>query len=88
MANIKSAKKRVKIAAIRTLRNSAQKNRMRTFIRKLEAALHSKDQKAANDVFPKVVSEIAKTAQKGIIKKNAASRTVSRLNAKIKALAS
>lgn len=87
MANIKSAKKRIKIAAVRTLRNTAQKNKMRTFIRKLEAAISNNNKTEANAIFPQVMSQIAKTAQKGIIKKNTASRKISRLNAKIKALA-
>lgn len=87
MANIKSAKKRIKTTAVRTLRNTVQKNKMRTFIRKVEDAISSSNKEAANIAFPKAMSEIAKTAKKGIIKKNTASRKISRLNARIKGLA-
>lgn len=87
MANIKSAKKRIKTTKIRTLINTTQKNRMRTFIKKTEKAIEGNNKAEANTVFVTAMSEIAKTAQKGIIKKNTAARKISRLNAKIKALA-
>lgn len=88
MANSKSAKKRIKTTAIRTVRNAAQKNKMRTFIKKLEVAILDKNLEECKTAFSKAMSEIAKTAQKGIIKKNTASRMISRLNAKVKALVS
>lgn len=87
MANIKSAKKRIKTTEARTIINTVQKNKMRTFVKKVEKAIASNNKSEANIAFPKAMSEIAKTAKKGIIKKNTASRKISRLNAKIKALA-
>ncbi|MGV3278967.1 30S ribosomal protein S20 [Rickettsiales bacterium LUAb2] len=86
MANIKSAKKRIKTTLKNTLRNAAQKSQMRTAIRKVEGAIKLNAKEDAAGLFQNAMSKIAKTAQKGIIHKNTAARKISSLSAKIKAL--
>ncbi len=79
MANIKSAKKRIKVIERRTLRNKMIKSKMKTVIKKFESALASGDKEAAAQALAKAVSEISKAASKGVIHKNTASRKISRL---------
>lgn len=87
MANTVSAKKMVRKIAARTERNIARRSRMRTFIRKVEEAIRSGDHKAAADALKTAQPEIMRAATKGVIARAAASRKVSRLNARVKALA-
>lgn len=87
MANTKSAKKRIKTTATRTLINNIRRSQMRTAIRKVEDALKGQQKDVANTEFKNAMSLIAKNAQKGVIHKNTAARKISGLNAKIKALA-
>lgn len=87
MANIKSAQKRIRQDAKRTERNTARRTRMRTFVKRVETAIASGDQAAANTALRLAQSELQHCAQKGVIKRNTASRKVSRLNARIRALA-
>lgn len=61
-------------------------SRIRTFIKKLEAAIVAKDEKTAKEAFKTAQSEIMRGVSKNIIKKNAAARKISRLSAKVKAL--
>lgn len=86
MANTPSAKKAARKIARRTTTNTARKSRMRTFIRKVEEALQSGDKTAAAAAFQAAQPEIMRAAQKGILPKNTASRKVSRLHARLKAL--
>lgn len=86
MANTKSAKKAVRKIARRTEVNKARRSRMRTFIRKVEEAIASGDQDAAKTALQNAQPEIVRTAQKGVIHKNTASRKVSRLSARVKAM--
>ena len=60
---------------------------MRTFIRKVEEAIASGNRKVAMEALQAAQPEIARAAQKGIVHANLASRKVSRLNHRIKALA-
>lgn len=87
MANTSSAKKATRKIAARTEVNKSRRSRMRTFIRKVEEAIASGDQKAANDALKAAQPEIARAAQKGIVHANVAARKVGRLNHRIKALA-
>ncbi len=87
MANCTSAKKAIRKIAARTARNKDRMSRIRTFIKKVEQAIEKKDAKLASDNLRIVQSEIMKGVNKGIIKKNAASRKVSRLSASIKKIA-
>lgn len=88
MANTKSAKKAVRKAARRTLINKSRRSRMRTFVRKVEEAIASGNHEAAVMALRDAQPEIMRSAQKGILHKNTASRKISRLSHRIKALAS
>ena len=79
MANIKSAKKRVKVIRTKTLRNKMIKSSVKTAIRKVLAAVEAKDQTAAKAALVSEVSTIDKAKTKGVLHKNNASRKVSRL---------
>jgi small subunit ribosomal protein S20 len=88
LANIKSAKKRAKQSEAHRQRNASQRSAMRTQVKSLEKIIASGDQKAANEVFRKTASVLDKAARKGLIHKNTAARKKSRLNKRIKSLAS
>ena len=87
MANHKSAQKRARQTETRTVANSARRNRMRTSIKKVEQAISGGDKKAAMDALRAAQPEIQRGADSRVIAANAASRRVSRLNARIKAMA-
>ncbi|QFT34822.1 30S ribosomal protein S20 [Roseibium porphyridii] len=86
MANTPSAKKAARKIARRTATNKDRRSRVRTYLRKVEEAIASGDQSAANDAFKAAQPEIMRAASKGVMHANTASRKVSRLNARIKAL--
>lgn len=87
MANTPSAKKAVRKIERRTAVNKSRRSQMRTYIRKVEEAIASGDPEAAKTAFRAAEPLVMRAAQKGIVHKNAASRKVSRLNARVKALA-
>jgi small subunit ribosomal protein S20 len=87
MANSPQAKKRVRQIARRTEVNKSRRSRIRTFIRKVEEAIASGDQAAANEALKVARPEIMRGVSKGIAHKNTVSRKVSRLNSRIKAMA-
>lgn len=84
MANTRSAKKAVRKIARRTEVNKTRRTRMRTFIRKVEEAVAGGDKQAAGEAFKAAQPEIMRAVTKGILKKNTASRKVSRLAASVK----
>ncbi|TYC79886.1 30S ribosomal protein S20 [Stappia sp. BW2] len=86
MANTPSAKKAARKIARRTATNKARRSRVRTYLRKVEEAIASGDQAAASEAFKAAQPEIMRAASKGTMHANTASRKVSRLNARIKAL--
>jgi small subunit ribosomal protein S20 len=86
MANTKSAKKAARVAARRTAINKARRSRMRTFMRKVEEAISAGDKSVAEDALRSAQPEVMRSAQKGIIHKNTASRKISRLSARIRQL--
>ncbi|MBQ7706488.1 MAG: 30S ribosomal protein S20 [Lachnospiraceae bacterium] len=86
MANIKSAKKRIKVIETKTLRNKAIKSKVKTMIKKVEAAIAAKDKAAAEEALKVATSEISKAASKGIYHKNNASRKISRLSVAVNRL--
>jgi small subunit ribosomal protein S20 len=86
MANTTSAKKAARQAEKRTLINKSRRTRMRTFVRKVEEAIASGDKAAADLALREAQPEIMRSASKGIIHRNTASRKISRLSARIKAL--
>jgi small subunit ribosomal protein S20 len=86
MANTTSAKKAARQAEKRTLVNKSRRSRMRTFVRKVEEAIASGDKQAADLALREAQPEVMRSALKGIIHKNTASRKISRLSARIKSL--
>lgn len=80
MANIKSAKKRIDVTRIRTERNKAIKSKVKTEIKKVNAAIEANDKDAALTALKSATVEIDKATSKGVFHKNNASRKVSRLN--------
>ena len=87
MANTSSAKKAMRQAIRRTEVNKGRRTGMRTQVRNVEEAIASGDQNAAREALKVAQPVMARAAQKGIVEKRAASRKVSRLNARIKAMA-
>lgn len=87
MANTPSARKRIRTNARRAKINGMRRSRMRTFLRKVEEAIASGDKARADAALKAAQPEIMRSASKGILHKNAASRKLSRLNGRIKALA-
>ena len=79
LANSKSAKKRIKIIAKRTLRNRIVKTQTKTAVKKLKTALDSGNQGETKAALARAISTIDKAASKGVFHKNNASRKVSRL---------
>ncbi len=86
MANTRSAKKAVRKIARRTEVNKSRRTRMRTYVRRVEEAIASGDQKAAREAFVKAQPEVMRAAQQNVLHKNTASRSLSRLSARIKAM--
>ena len=86
MANTKSAKKATRAAARRNIINSSRVSRVRTTVRKVEEALASGNAAAAEAAFNAAQPELMRSAQKGVMHKNTASRKVSRLAARVKSL--
>ncbi len=88
MANTMSAQKAVRKIERRTAVNKARRSEMRTFVRKVEAALAAADAEGAASALKIAEPLVARAAQKGIMHKNTASRKISRLTKRVKALAS
>ena len=87
MANIRSAAKAARKAKRREAINTARKSRVRTQVRKVEEAIASGDAKAAVAALRAAEPEIIRGANKRVMHKRAASRKVSRLTKRVKALA-
>lgn len=79
MANIKSAKKRILVIETKTLRNKMIKSKVKTLVKKVDAAIAAGDKAAANASLKAAVVAIDKAAAKGVFHKNTAARKVSRL---------
>ena len=87
MANHVSSLKRARQTVTRTAVNRANRSRVRTSLRSLREALAKGEVKAAQEQYRLTVSALDKSVQKGIFHKNTVSRYKSRLNARLKALA-
>ncbi len=87
MANHVSSLKRARQTETRTATNRANRSRVRTNLRAMREALVKGDAKAANAQFRETVSALDKSVQKGVLHKNTVSRYKSRLNARLKAIA-
>lgn len=86
MANIKSAKKRIKVIETKTLRNKMIKSALKTYIKKFEAAVDAKDAAEVANAYKTVAVSLDMAASKGVIHKNKANRKKSRLALKLNAL--
>ena len=87
MANTPGAKKAIRKIDRRTEVNRARRSRVRTYVRKFEEAVASGDVKAATQAFGVAESELMRAVRKGVVHRNAGSRKVSRLAARLRALA-
>ncbi len=85
MANHASALKRIRRNARRAEINGARRNRMRTFIKKVELALTNNDATAAQEALKNAQPEIQRAVAKNLLHKNTAARKISRLSARVKA---
>ncbi|WP_029077051.1 30S ribosomal protein S20 [Kaistia adipata] len=86
MANTPSAKKATRKIARRAEVNRTRRSRMRTYVRKVEEAIASGNAAAAAEALKSAQPELMRAAQKGVLHKNTASRKVSRLAARVKAI--
>ena len=86
MANTKSAIKRIRRIMRQTTVNKSRKSRFRSAIKKMNLILDKKDKKEALAFLPKINSELMKIAKTGVIKKQNASRNISRITKKINSL--
>ncbi|APG48909.1 MULTISPECIES: 30S ribosomal protein S20 [Phaeobacter] len=86
MANSPQAKKRARQNEKRFAVNKARRSRIRTFLRKAEEAIASGDKDAAAEAVRAAQPELMRGVTKGVYHKNTASRKISRLTARVKAL--
>ena len=86
MANIKSAKKRAVQSEKRRKHNASRRSMMRTYLKKVLAAIAAANKEAATAEYGVVTPILDRVASKGLIHKNKAARHKARLNAQIKAL--
>jgi len=86
MANTKSAIKRIRRISRQTIINKSRKSKFKNAIKKMNILLDEKKKKDALDYLPKLNSELMKVAKTGIIKRQNASRNISRITRKINAL--
>jgi small subunit ribosomal protein S20 len=86
MANHKSAEKRLRQTVRRTEVNRARVSRIRTFVKKVEAALAAGDKTEATNAFTAAQPELHRGVTKGVMHRNTVARKLSRLHARINAL--
>lgn len=86
MANTTSAKKATRKIARRTEINTARRSRVRTFLRRVEEAIASGKKDEATEALKAAQPELMRAASKGVYHKNTASRKISRLAARVKAI--
>ena len=87
MANIKSAKKRILVIETKTLRNKMIKSKIKTLVKKVDAAVAASDKAAATAALTEAVVAIDKAAAKGVYHKNTAARKVSRITKAVNSIA-
>jgi len=79
LANIKSAKKRILVSAIRTERNKSIKSKVKTAVKKVDTAILAGNKAEAETNLHEAIIELTKATSKGVYHKNTSSRKVSRL---------
>ncbi len=87
MANTAQAKKRARQAEKSRIRNTGQRSNLRTYVKKVMAAVDAGDKEQAQAAYKRVVSVIDVAVTKGLIHKNKAARNKSRLNTKVRGIA-
>ena len=87
MANIKSAKKRIEVAQIRTDRNKAIKSGVKTAMKKVFAAIEAGNKEAAQAELANATKVIEMAASKGVYHKNNVARKISRLSKAVNGMA-
>ena len=87
MANIKSAKKRVKVIQTKTLQNQMVKSQLHTVVKKFDAAVASGDKEAALAAYTLAVKKVDQAAARGIMHKNTAAHRKSAYTLKLNAMA-
>lgn len=87
MANIKSAKKRILVNETKAARNKTIKSKVKTMVKKVDAAVATGDKELAKTNLVEAVTEIDKACSKGVYHKNTAARKVSRLTKAINTIA-
>ena len=87
MANIKSAKKRILVNETKAARNKAIKSKVKTAVKKVDAAIASKDAEAAKTALHAAIVEISKAGTKGVYHKRTVSRKISRLSKAVNSIA-
>ena len=86
MANSAQAKKRGRQIERRTEVNKARRSRIRTFLKKVDEALETGEEKLALDALKNAQPELIRGVSKGIMHKNTAARKMSRLSSRVKSL--
>lgn len=87
MANIKSSKKRILVNETKAARNRAVKSKVKTMIKKVDAAVVAGDKELAKTALNESIVEINKACSKGVYHKNNAARKVSRLTKAVNSIA-
>lgn len=86
MANIKSAKKRIKVIETKTLRNKMVKSKAKTLSKKVLAAVAAGDKELANASFKEAASYLDKSGAKGVYHKNTIARKIANLQKAVNSL--
>lgn len=87
MANIKSAKKRILVNETKAARNKAINSKVKTAVKKVEAAVAAKDAETAKTALRAAIVEISKAGTKGVYHKKTVSRKISRLSKAVSSIA-
>ena len=87
MANIKSAKKRILVNETKAARNKAIKSKVKTAVKKVEAAVAAKDAETAKTALRAAIVEISKAGTKGVYHKKTVTRKISRLSKAVSSIA-
>lgn len=86
MANTSSAKKRVRRDQRKTNINISRRSRIRTYVKKVEAAIEDGNREAANAALKEAQPELMRGVSRGVFKKNTVARKISRLSHRINAI--
>ncbi|TCL64271.1 small subunit ribosomal protein S20 [Hydrogenispora ethanolica] len=86
MPNIKSAEKRVKVAAINREANKTQRSELKTYLKKAVSSITAGNKDAAKSDLQQAIKSLDESASKGLIHKNQAARRKSRLMKKLNAM--